>query len=720
VKRLCLASAAALWACGTTATPASSGNFIGPSGLAAAQAGDRDLLFITSTATDELRALQICNTPLLADGGVDPADTCPAGQDYQFLPSPMRLFPASVPTGHRPVHIAGTRLLRPDGSKSGVALVAGADGAITIVDARNLVETMNHTAAARAPLSLPLDAPAIDVVAAESIDPVTNVGTSVQSARAFVATQAGTSTPAQLLVLDVRLDASGNAQLPTVLQRCGLDTVLPRRLALAPGRDDFVYVADGAGDGAIRIAVSGIPAARQPLQSCGGARILAGGPTRSIALSPEWYESGQPDHPAGELAVMVRDDGGVIFSRTSDGQIVPIPPFDYRATGQQAMEPLLVGGEARDATFLHSVRPGGASCASAPCTPLFVGAATGALHTFNLLAAVASTDGGTWFIDFEPTARRMVNENYFSNQPALQPVVGVAPVLSPTSTASSPPSLTFAPADATVAEHANVGWFNAGVTRATRWRAIWHAAIPGLDRRGGTITRTAAGTLLFQTLPADLTLWTGDPLLKLAVGDVVSFISYFPPAAGCDDLANETSGRFELPVVAIAADGGSMELATLPDTATTRGFNPTCPKFGVAIQVRTAGDHPWLIFENSDARGRAKNGEMFVAIEPRFDYPLDYDPQHPPLPAADIALAFTLGGSDPLVAGSEWTFTMVSGQLDTVVRDANSPQGLASQVIQYTSPKVTNLLFTTLTGANAVIQAAPDLLAAKGGVLSYR
>jgi hypothetical protein len=217
-----------------------------------------------------------------------------------------------------------------------------------------------------------------------------------------------------------------------------------------------------------------------------------------------------------------------------------------------------------------------------------------------------------------------------------------------------------------------------------------------------------------------LTLWTGDPLFKLAVGDVVSIISYFPPATGCDDLANETSGRFELPVVAIAADGGSMELATLPDTATTRGFNPTCPKFGVAVQVRTAGDHPWLIFENSDVRGRAKIGEMFVAIEPRFDYPLDYDPQHPPLPAADIALAFTLGGTDPLVAGSEWTFTMVSGQLPTVVRDGNSPQGLASQVFQYTSPKVNNLLFTTLTGANAVIQAAPDLLAAKGGVLSYR
>ena len=107
-------------------------------------------------------------------------------------------------------------------------------------------------------------------------------------------------------------------------------------------------------------------------------------------------------------------------------------------------------------------------------------------------------------------------------------------------------------------------------------------------------------------------------------------------------------------------------------------------------------------------------------MESHFDYPLDYDPKFPPVTAADVAVAFTLGGSDPTVAGSQWTFTMANGQLPVVVRDAASPQGLASQVIQYSSPKVTNLMFTTLTGANAVIQAAPDLLLAAGGVLSYR
>src|SRR5207244_4074707 len=101
-----------------------------------------------------------------------------------------------------------------------------------------------------------------------------------------VATRGGAGVPGELLLLDVRLDAAGHAQLPTVLKRCGLDTVLPRRLALAPGRDDAVYVADGAGDGAIRVAVGNMADPGQPLQSCGGARIPAGGPTRSIALSP--------------------------------------------------------------------------------------------------------------------------------------------------------------------------------------------------------------------------------------------------------------------------------------------------------------------------------------------------------------------------------------------------------------------------------------------------
>jgi hypothetical protein len=723
VKRALFLVGAALAACSSTPISSSFGNFAGPSGLAVAQAGDRDLLFITSTATDELRVLQMCTAPFLADGGVDPANTCPTKEDFQFLPGPLRLFPATVPAGDRPVRVAGTRLLRPDGSKSGVALVAGADSALAVVDARNLVEAMYHTAAPRPPFFMPLDSPPIDVVAAAAINPATNLDLSAPAVRAFVATRGATGQPGQLLVLDVRLDASGSAQMPTVQQRCALDNVLPRRLALVPGRDDVIYVADGAGDGAIQIAVAGIPAAALPLQSCGGARILAGGPTRSLALNPQWYEPGQPTHPAGEVAMMVRDDGGVVFSRTSDGQIVPVPPFDFHGPGPQAMEPIVIGLGAREVTFLRSVRPNTAdpnACQNAPCTPLFVGdALTGKPQKFNLLAVIAATDGATYFVDVP--GRRIVNVYYFANQPALQPILSAAAVLSPSSTATTnPPSLTFGAADPTVAGHQNQGWFNAGVTRASRWRIIWHAPIPGLEKRGGTITRTASGTLRFATQPADLNRWVQDTAIHLGPGDVLSFSAYFPPASGCDDIASETPGRFELPIVKIAADGSSLELATLPDTATTRGFHPTCPKFGAVAEFRSVGDHPWTVVENITVMGRAKTGELFVAKEPRFDYPLDYDPKLPPLIAADIALAFTLGGTEPTLAGSFWNFATTTGQAPVVVRDTNSPQGIATQVIQYSSPKITNLLFTTLTGSNTILQAAPDLLTVKGGVLAYR
>ena len=54
-------------ACSSTAVVATSGNFAGPSGMAATSAGDhRDLLFIASSGNDEVRAITYCTTPLLA------------------------------------------------------------------------------------------------------------------------------------------------------------------------------------------------------------------------------------------------------------------------------------------------------------------------------------------------------------------------------------------------------------------------------------------------------------------------------------------------------------------------------------------------------------------------------------------------------------------------------------------------------------------------------
>ena len=46
--------------------------------------------------------------------------------------------------------------------------------------------------------------------------------------------------------------------------------------------------------------------------------------------------------------------------------------------------------------------------------------------------------------------------------------------------------------------------FQSGVTNSTIWRAVWHAPIRGIDRRGGILTHTTNGTLLFTSSPANL------------------------------------------------------------------------------------------------------------------------------------------------------------------------------------------------------------------------
>jgi len=59
-----------------------------------------------------------------------------------------------------------------------------------------------------------------------------------------------------------------------------------------------------------------------------------------------------------------------------------------------------------------------------------------------------------------------------------------------------------------------------GVARGSTWRVVWHGPMAGLERRAGTLTRTGAGTARFSTAPANLNLWTGDPVFKLGAGDV--------------------------------------------------------------------------------------------------------------------------------------------------------------------------------------------------------
>ena len=722
MKRLLLLALCAA-ACSSTTLPVATGNFIGPVGLAATSAGDRDLLFITSTGSDELRALQICNTPPLADGGVDPANTCPSNEDFQFVPGPIRVFAATVQTGDRPLRLAGARLLRPDNTKAGVALAVGADDTVRVVDALNLVEAMNHKAAAKAALTLPVDAPPVDVVASNALDPATGAEVNSASVKAFVALQASTTVPPQLLVLDVKLGADGAAQLPTVVQRCSLGAVQPRRLALVPGNGGAVYVADGAGDGAVRIDVASIPAAADPLSACTVAqRLPAGGPARALALSPAWYEDGHPDHPAGELALIVRDDGGAVFTRTADATIVPIPPSDYRGTGP-AMEPLQAGGFGRDATFLSAIKPRPDGCIKAPCTPLLIGqVGVSSLHTFNLLAMISGQDGGGYFVDVQ--GRRFINENYYGGDPTtLQPIVDTAPTISPAQSSTAAAPVTFAPADGQ-AGHQNAGWFNSGVTRKGRWRMTWHSAIPGLERRGGTVTHGANGNLLFKVPQADLASYQSDPILKLGAGDVVSFAAYYVAdgsPAECDELTSEVALRFELPIVSVTAD--TLELAPLAAVGSSAAFNPACPRFGAVAEIRTAGAKPWLVIEGNDLRQRAATGELIIARGSRFDYPLDYDPSVQPLTPTtdtDISAAFTITADEPTVPGTLISFTVTSGQIPTAIRDTTATQGLATTVLSYTSPRLTNLMFMALTGSNTLLQATPEALTNQGGILAYR
>ena len=745
MKRLLVAPAAVLalafhWACTSDPITPPSGQFVGPTGLGLTSAGDRDLLFITSTGTDELRALQICATPLLDGGVVDPNDTCPRREDFQFLPGPVRVFGGTVETGDRPIRLAGVRLLRRDAqnnqSNAGVAIAAGADATLRVVDARGLVEAVNARAAAPLTLTFPLDTPAVDVVAANPLDPITGIELGADVARAFVVTRPGSATPAQILVLQVSLDKSGKAQLPTELQRCNLTGVVPRRLAVVPGASDAVWVADGSGDGVLRVDFSAAPAGGVP--ECTARRIAAGGPVRALALSPTWYKyvtypdpkpAAVIEHPAGEIVLMVRDDGAVVLARTADGKQLSIPPYDFDDPTRPAMEPLHIGGLARDATFLHSVKPGqlvgGVVCGQPPCTPLFVGqlGATSAakLQRFDLLAAVTAADGGTYFLDVPN--RRLVDENYFGADPSsLHPKVTTAIGLDPNPVGNTTAPLVFAPKDA-LPGHEVDGWFNAGVTLNAKWQLVWHSAMPGLERRSGTVTRTAAGTLRLDSPSQDFGRFQADPVLQLAVGDVVSFAGLFiddTASAGCLALRSETPGRFELPIVAIGP--GSLELGTLPDTATTAGFNPDCARFGAVVEVRSAGDKPWLIYEGTGVRARAKSNQLVAVKGIRFDYPLDYAENIQPLvptPDTDISAAFTITLPDPTVR-TTITFSLSSGQAPTVGRDPSNAQGLASQVVAYSSPRVTNLLFTALTGTNAIIQSSPELLPYTGGVIAYR
>jgi hypothetical protein len=746
MKQALLSALLVAAACNTTVTPTAIGEFTSPTGMAATGAGDRDVLFIANTGRDSLRALQICNALLPTDGGVNPADTCPAKENLQFIPAPIRVFAATIETGNRPLRVAGVRMERSNNSGAGVALVAGADSTLAVVDARALIDAQRVPGVTTVTVP-PLDvgAQTIDVVAANpmttrDIETVTPAGT---PATAFVATQT------DLVVLEVKLDPSEFAQTPTVRASCKLSPVVPTKLAVVPSGDQ-VFVADGAGDGVVAIATSTIVGTGG---ACTMDRISAGGRSvRFISLSPRWYETvqvsgvSQPvEHAAGELLMMVLeprnqttpgmdlDPGGVLFAETgrSGGPkgIVPVPPFGLQETGQEPMQPISLPGPGLtvEGAFLRAVPPSTSpvppdlvTCPQAPCTPLYVGQpSTSPTQLFNLLAAVTATDGTTTFIDVP--RRRLVNRNAYAvaDDSLLVPTVDRTPAFSPVTVGA--PVLTITSA------------LEPGVAHSSSWLAIWHSQIPGLERRGGTVRQaTAGGPMTFTVNETSFKSWQDDPAIRFGVGDVVSFGAYGfagDVLPGCQAVVNgETPYRFELPITDIGPDplaSGStvpntLTLAVLPDTPQARGFVPDCSIFSAVAEIRTGGAQPWLVFDGLNVKGRVQPDGMFVAHQRRFDYPRQAY-SAPPLQANDVAFTLAITGNAPTIPKSGFTWAIGSGESVVSYRDTAVAAGFATTAYAYSSPRYRTLLFSSITGSNELLQADPGVLGSTAtGVLAYR
>jgi hypothetical protein len=741
-----------LAACNTTNPNTAIGEFSSPTGIGATGAGDRDLVFIANSGRDSVRALQLCNHPLLLDGGVDPADTCSNDINGQFIPAPIRVFPAAIETGDRPVRVAGVRLSQPDGGAAGVALVAGATSSIAMVDGLSLVQSVTDPAAAPRVDQIDAGARTVDVVASNQVDG--DLALEVATPPGPPGVTAFVATETDLQVFSIAVDpATGRPIVPTgPIASCTLGPVTPIQLALVPASDAQVYVADGAGDGVVVIpkpTTFGGPCDTTNRISAGGRSV------RSLALSPRWYEGAAgPDlvtHVPGELLLMVvepsttvvpgqeLDSGGVLFAWTGLGGgtkgLVPIPPFGLNETNQEPMQPLglSVAGFLREGAFLRAVKPRISpaapdltTCTASPCTPLFVSQPTTApLHSFLLLAAVSSTDGSTSFIELP--ARRFVNENLYSvpGELGIIPTIDLAPTYSPVT-----PTIPVLNIDSPTFFQSGL---TSGLTRKASWRAVWHSAIPGLERRGGTVRPhpTKPATLV-MTLPASLQPWQQDPAVALGVGDVVSFGAYYPTPASlpsCNVVLNESAYRFELPITAIP-DPTTIELAELPDTEAMRGFHPDgCNEFGTVAEFRAAGTQPWLVFAGNPpsvtasqiytVRGRLTPDRTFVVHEQRFDYPhLTYtvdctgiSPCQPlPRAANDVSFTFNITGPEPTAPKSGFTWAIGSGQLPLAYSDTTFLAGLATAVYPYSSPRRQTLIFTSISGNNEVVQADPVLL----------
>jgi hypothetical protein len=826
--------------CSSTQTPVTGGDFLAPSGLAVTAAGDRDLLFIASAGGDELRALNLCTTPTLPDGGQDPANTCPSREDFRFVPGPIRLFPASIAVGDRPVRLAGARLTAPDGGSIGAVLVGGADNILKIIDAANVVDAQNGVAKLKAPAAIDLiSAPPADVIAVNAYSqtsPDVEVGSAV--VRAYALTETAQGTPAHLVALRITAGPAGpqvakvgRCALPADLDATGtLTNVVGTRLATIPRSgtlspdgglavdapfDTLLYVADGTpngvvgklGDGALEFDTTpakqpalntgadplDTPGASVPLciptrrisartavpNPDGGAPLTQPQPLRSIALSPRFFavdpgdagvadggaadagaDAGTPppvrrDYAPGAVLLGATVDGKIAFVRTDLGGLAPLPPLVLQlGVAATPMEDLRVNGFAREVAFLKPPsRCLGGCDATLPPTLVQVGNPSTTIRSaqFGLVAVATSSDGYTYFFDGDK--RRLLSD--------LRDALGASPypyftylisnlgylyIPSQISTQTGP-TLSFPPPDITsgvqipggsccvssASNAVNGGSLNAGVTRSGRWRVVFHAPIPGLERRGGTLTRGANGKLHIEfpkgNASASFDNWTRASPPLLDTGDVFAAYAYSKPdgSPACAQLAAESHPAD----MALAHEFAITTLTPFSlDASEPAGFriDDACLPAGITVEMRSAGglnNAAWVVFEGAELRGRARNGTLFVAPGARADYPLDYavgtpPSQYFPTPDKDVAVAFTITGPEPTSPQSLFTFSIQSGQLPTRVNDVAVSGAFAGPAIVYTSPKVTNLVFTAVTGANSVLQLDPAALQILNGVLVYR
>ena len=505
-------------------------------------------------------------------------------------------------------------------------------------------------------------------------------------------------------------------------------------------------------------------------------------PLRSIALNPAFFQVKSRDNDPAQVPPIVGrggsillgvtlgstalcgvpgvascGEGSVVIVQTNPGgtsRVAPAPPLDFFnfPAGSPATAPLHPLSAAREVTFLRPV-PGCPNGANA-CVDITAGLSTALTQLQIQLGAVASTDdGGTVLINvidrrFVDDLRDHLRNNLPDANAALPPALSSATFFPTPPVGVEAPQLAFpnvipAPAGdlftSTGLPHPcpdvnTPGCLNKGVTTQLRWLVIWHGVMPGLESVAGTLHRDAPTSDVRLELPSkDLTPWITSPRLALQAGDLVHVRGVANPSALCPELgllpANQDLLIKAVEPHALVLDPAGRTLAPPLSSIPAFNFPPSCGPVGVAVEVRTgspaAGE--WLIEAGTDVRGRVNQNALFVSKAQRFDNPITVAA---PRPQMDIEVAFAPIGALPTVSGQEFLFSTSRGTQPTTIKEtlvfAEGPVGdvLAYQSAHFSAPQFgilsPNILFTALTGNNALVRSSPANLGSESALVVYR